>query len=84
MKRTILLSIRKRRLKFGEQIMWKECLENWTLTEHMEGKSDKRKQRMIYITSLCESLATTGIRRDRKKANITIGTSKKFLKMCIP
>lgn len=51
------LRIRKRRLEFLGRKMRKECLENMTLTEHIEGRRDRGKQWATYLTSLRKWMA---------------------------
>lgn len=52
--RTLVDRIWKRELKFSETRQ-KECLENWTLTGHIDCKSVRDKQRVTYLMSLCRN-----------------------------
>lgn len=51
-KRTFVLIIRKRQLKFWGHIMKKQELENLTHTWHTEGKGKRAKHREIYLIHL--------------------------------
>lgn len=45
-KRILVLKIRKRQLKFLGHLTRREGLENFTLTGHIEGKRNKKKQQV--------------------------------------
>lgn len=48
----VILRIRKSQLKFWRYIVRKEDLENVTLIRHVEGKADRERQRITYLTIL--------------------------------
>lgn len=49
--------------------MRKVCLENVMLTGHIEDKTGRGKQRVTYLTSLCEWVTEHKTRSDSKGKN---------------
>lgn len=70
-KKSVILSIRKRGMKFLGHMTRKWGLKNLTLTGHTKDKMSIVNQRVIYLTSLYIEMIEQGLKGDSKKTNIS-------------
>jgi len=85
--RTLLKSIRQRQLAFLGHVLRRQSLENLVVTERIDGRRARGRQRLKHLDSLCDSLkdkvsATQLIRASEDRglwqcmANVTTHLSK--------